>query len=168
MAAQGGPDRSWPMRASARVGRWVVLALLLGPWAAGCAVPRSVVQLNVGRATRFDVLNKVEEILVRHGYVVQERRDTGALVQLATSWTTRAPFEDEAGQGVIECRTRLLVEGRPQGNDMFSVILRAESLALEDGGGEWRPIAATPMFREHVRELANALSLEIDAGVRTR
>ena len=144
----------------------LALALLLA--AAGCALQRNVVQQSVGRATRFDVLNKVEGILNREGYTVQERRDTGALILLATSWQTRQPLDDEARQGITECRTRLLIEGRPQGNDMFSVVLRAETTGTVGGDGVWKPLPATDEFRARVRELAGALALEIDAGMRTR
>jgi hypothetical protein len=148
-------------------------ARLLGPLAllflsAACALQSNLIQLDVGRATRFDVLNRIETILNREGYTVQARRDTGALIQLETSWTTRAPFEDEADQGITEGRTRLVVEGRRQGNDIYAVVLRAENSVLAGESGEWKPLSPTPMFREHVREVSNALALEIDAGVRTR
>lgn len=153
------------MAASRGAGARVSLALLA--LLAGCALQSNLTQLEVGRASRYDVLNKVEGVLNREGYTVQERRDTGALIQLASSWTTRAPFEDEAGRGVTECRTRIVVEGRRQGNDLFAVVVRAENSA-QDEAGVWKALPPTPMFRAHVRELSNALALEIDAGVRTR
>ncbi|MSR36826.1 MAG: hypothetical protein EXR95_09350 [Gemmatimonadetes bacterium] len=149
-----------------RAGSRTSLALL--SLLAGCALQSNLIQLDVGRASRFDVLNKVEGVLNREGYAVQERRDTGALIQIASSWTTRAPFYDEAERGVTECRTRILVEGRRQGSDLFAVVVRAENSAQEGDTGVWKALTPTPMFRAHVRELSNALALEIDAGVRTR
>jgi hypothetical protein len=143
------------------------VSLTLFALLAGCALQSSLIQLDVGRASRFDVLNKVEAVLGREGYTVQERNDTGALIQMVSSWTTRAPFEDEADRGVTECRTRILVEGRQQGNDLFAVVVRAENSA-QDETGVWKALPPTPMFRAHVRDLSNALALEIDAGVRTR
>jgi hypothetical protein len=132
-----------------------------------CALQSNLIQLDVGRASRFDVLNKVEAILNRGGYTVQERRDTGSLIQLGTSWTTRQPFEDEAARGATESRTRVLVEARRQGNDTYAVVVRAENSTLAEDG-VWKALPPTPMFREHVRELSSALALEIDSGVRTR
>jgi hypothetical protein len=132
-----------------------------------CALQSNLIQLDVGRASRFDLLDKVEAILNREGYTVQERRDSGSLIQIGTSWTSRQPFEDEAARGATEGRTRILVEARRQGNDIYAVVLRAENSTLAEDGA-WVALPATPMFREHVRELSNALALEIDAGVRTR
>jgi hypothetical protein len=144
------------------------LALLL-PLASGCALQSNLIQMEVGRASRFDVLNRVEALLTREGYVVQERRDSGSLIQLATSWTTRQPFEDEADRGATEARTRITVEARRQGNDIFAVVLRAENSVLTDtDAGVWKALPPTDMFRGHIRELSSALALEIDAGVRTR
>jgi hypothetical protein len=141
---------------------WILAAVLL---ASGCAAAGNLVRYDVGRATRFDILDKVERTLTREGYTVQERRDTGSTIQLATSWTTRAPFDDEPD--AIDCRTKLTVDARSEGHDMYSVVLRAENLAL-DQSGEWKPTPASAMLQAHVKELANQLALEVDSGVRTR
>lgn len=147
-------------------------ALLLALAAAGCAsggANGSVAQLAVGRATRPDVLDKVPRILDQQGYQVQERRDTGNLIQYMTSWVTREPFDDEASRGATECRTRLTFEGRQQAGDTYAVALRAESMMRRQTmDEEWVTLAPTPMFRAHLREVADALALEIDMGVRTR
>jgi len=149
------------------VAGWGVAGLLLSLGA--CALQSNLIQMDVGRASRFDVLDKVERILNLQGYTVQERRDTGSLIQLATSWTTRPPFDDEVEKGATEARTRVIVEARQQGNDLFAVVLRAENSVLTEGiDGTWKALPPTEMFRGHVRELSNALALEIDSGVRTR
>jgi hypothetical protein len=155
------------MTRSARPQRRLVLGLLA--LLSACAVQSNLIQVDVGRASRYDVLNKIETILTREGYTVQERRDSGSLIQLGTSWTTRQPFEDEAARGVTEARTRVSIEARRQGNETFSVVLRAENSVLTDSGdGVWKALPPTTMFREHVRELSTALALEVDSGVRTR
>src|SRR2546423_269385 len=137
----------------ARVHQLALCLLLL----AGCALQKNVVRASVGRATRFDVLNRVEGVLNRYGYTVQGRRDTGTTIQLITGWQNRAPFEDEAGRGATECRTRLTVDARPQGNDMFAVILRAEN-EIQAADGSWKPDAPAEMFRAHVADVSNALA----------
>lgn len=155
------------MTASTGALRGLTLAAL--SLAAGCALQSSAIQLAVGRATGFDVLSRAEGVLSRQGYTVQERRNSGSLIQLATSWTTRSPFDDEAAQGATECRTRLLIEARRQGSDLYAVVLRAENTALTDAaGGVWKALPPTLSFRGHIQDISNALALEIDAGVRTR
>jgi hypothetical protein len=137
---------------------------------AGCAsAPRNVVQIPVGRATRPDILDKAPRILDQRGYQVQEQRDTGNMIRYMTSWVTRAPFSDEASRGAVECRTRLTFEARKGAGETYAVTLKAESTMLRQGFEEaWVDLPATPMFREHMRSVSDALALEIDMGVRTR
>jgi hypothetical protein len=143
----------------------VVLILAL----TGCASsPRNLV-LSVGRGTRPDIVDKAPRILDQRGYEVQEVRDTGTMIQYMTTWVTRAPFDDEASRGATECRTRLTFEARRAAGDTYTMTLRAESTMQRMGfEGAWVDLAPSPMFREHVRSVSEALALEMDMGVRTR
>ncbi|MSR36192.1 MAG: hypothetical protein EXR95_06040 [Gemmatimonadetes bacterium] len=157
------------MNRSALLSRSIVLAALVAA-AEGCASgPRNVMRLDVGRASRPDVVDKVPRILDQQGYEVQERQDTGNVIRYMTSWVTRAPFEDEAARGAQECRTRLTVEARLAAGGTFGVSLSAES-TMQRGSfdGAWVNLPPTPMFREHMSAVSEALALEIDMGVRTR
>lgn len=145
------------------------LALLVLAATACATGGPSVAQQAVGRATRPDIVDKVPRILDQQGYQVQESRDTGNAIQYMTSWVTRAPFDDEVSRGAAECRTRVTFEARKIGGETYSVSLRAESMMRRQGlDGGWVSLEATPMFREHLREVGEALALEIDMGVRTR
>jgi hypothetical protein len=137
---------------------------------AGCASgPRNVLRMAVGRASRPDVLDKAPRILDQQGYEIQERRDTGQMIQYMTSWVTRAPFDDEAGRGAVECRTRLTLEARLGAGDTYALTLRAENMMQRQSmDGAWVDMVPTPMFREHMQTVSEALALELDMGVRTR
>ena len=136
----------------------------------GCATPRrNQVQMDAGRATRPDIMEKVARILDQQGYEVQERRDTGNVIQYMTSWTTRAPFEDEAMGGAFECRTRVTFEARKGAGDTFAISLKGENTIQRASFlDEWVSLPPTPMFRDHIREVADAIAIEVDVGVRTR
>ena len=150
--------------------RGLVLAAALA--AAGCAGGRAnlgATRVAVGRASRPDVLDKVPRILDQQGYEVQERRDMGTLIQYTTSWVTRDCFQDEIDRGAVECRTRLTFEGRQEAAQTYNVSLRGESMMQRRTmSQEWVALAPTDLFRAHLREIADALALEIDMGVRTR
>jgi hypothetical protein len=144
------------------------LALLLALGACASSGRSNVLQTDVGRATRPDILDKVPRIMDQQGYEVQERRDTGNVIQYMTSWITRTPFDDEQNRGATEVRTRLTLEAREQGNGFYAVTLKGENTMLRAFDGQWVNMAPTTMFRRHLNELTEALSLEIDMGVRTR
>ena len=146
----------------------LVLALTLALTACASTGRSNVLQTDVGRATRPDILDKVPRILDQQGYEVQERRDTGNVIQYMTTWVTRAPFEDEENRGATECRTRLTLEAREQGNGFYAVTLKAENTMQRSLDGQWVNLAPTTMFRRHLRDVTEALALEINMGVRTR
>ena len=137
---------------------------------AGCATGRgNMVKVDAGRATRLDILDKVSRILYQQGYEVQERRDTGTVIQFVTAWTTRAPFPDEASRGAFECRTRVTFEARRGAAEIYAISLRAEnSVSTTEFGADWSSPPPTQMFREHIRDVADAIALEVDMGVRMR
>lgn len=151
-----------------RKSRSLALVLTLATTACAAGAPNSM-QLAVGRATRPDIIDKVPRILDQQGYQVQESRDTGNVIQFMTSWVTRAPFEDEINRGAAEARTRVTFEARQTGGEFYSISLKAENQMLREGfSGQWVSLEPTPMFREHLRNVSEAVALEVDMGVRTR
>ena len=148
--------------------RTLAAVLLLSTAACATGQPFAT-NLAVGRATRPDIIDKVPRILDQHGYQVAEVRDTGNVIQYMTSWITRDPFEDEVSRGASEARTRLTFEARQQGGEFYNVTIKAESMMQRAGfEGGWVNLEATPMFRQHLRDVADAVALEVDMGVRTR
>jgi hypothetical protein len=148
--------------------------IVLGLTGCGSAsLPRDVLRYDVGRGSRGDIELVIPEMLVRHGYTIQLRRNTEALLYFETAWLNREPFEDEVRQCEVECRTRIIVEARRQGGEIFSVTLRAEN-AFRAGPGmvtrspeaEWNALPPTPKFRDHVAKISSDIGDRIDAGVR--
>jgi hypothetical protein len=146
---------------------------LVGAACAPASLQRDVLRHDLGRGTRGDIELVIPEMLIRAGYAMALRRDTGALLYYETAWHVRQPFEDEADQCARECRSRIIVEARRQGGDLYSVSLRAENSSLTgastenpSGGAVWTPILPSPQFRDHVSELSSAIGMRIDAGVR--
>lgn len=164
--------RPRPLRADGRSPARRVGALALAAALAGCAsasLQRDLVRVDVGRGTRPDIERAVPEMLNRHGYRMQDRRDTGNLLYYETAWLNRAPLEDEADRCPEECRTRIVVEARERGSAIYAVSLRVENMALVVAEStQWVALPPSAMFRDHIDELTSAIALEIDAGVRLR
>jgi hypothetical protein len=156
--------------------RNLVASALVIPILAGCgsaSLPRDVLRFDVGRGSRGDIERAIPEMLIRHGYAIQQQRDTGSLLYFETAWLNREPFEDEAGLCSLECRTRIIVEARRQGGEIYSVTLRAENTFLQQpsmitpiGEQVWNPLPPTEKFREHINEISTDIGDRIDAGVR--
>jgi hypothetical protein len=156
--------------------RRLLWGAILIPALVGCgsaSLPRDVVRFDVGRGSRGDIELVIPETLIRHGYAIQQRRDTGTLLYYETAWLNREPFEDEVEQCALECRTRIIVEARRQGGDIYSVTQRAEntfleapSMASSTGEPVWNPLPPTEKFREHIGQITEGISMRIDAGVR--
>jgi hypothetical protein len=148
----------------------LMLAAMLAAACAGGSLSRDAVREDLGRGSRGDIELVIPEMLIRAGYTIQLRRDTGSLLYYETAWHVRQPFEDEAEQCSRECRSRIIVEARRQGGELYSVTLRAEnsSLVQSDPTADavWTAIESSPQFREHVSELSETIAMRIDAGVR--
>jgi hypothetical protein len=153
-----------------RLARGGLLALAVAA-CAPASLQRDVLRHDLGRGSRGDIQAILPELLIRAGYTIQQRRDTGSLLYYETAWHVREPFDDETGPCTLDCRSRVVVEARRQGGELFSVMLRAENSALVQGADAssepvWTPLPPSPLFREHVSELSESIGMRIDAGVR--
>ena len=158
-----------------RPGRWLTASglLLTAVVTTGCAggsLSRDALRHDLGRGSRGDIELVIPEMLIKAGYAIQLRRDTGSLLYYETAWHVRQPFDDEVDQCTRECRSRIIVEARRQGGELYSVSLRAENSSLVQtdpaASAVWMPIDSSEKFREHVSELSETIGLRIDAGVR--
>lgn len=140
---------------------------------AGATLNRSAVESKIGRATFRDIMVEVPEIFGANGFSIHESRRTGRGVFFETNWRGRAPFDDEAEQGADRARTRLVLNARRAGGDIYTLRIRAENevrgvpgASGPAGGSRWGKIPATGMYREYVRDLFMQIKLRVDAGVR--
>jgi hypothetical protein len=158
------------VRISRTVPWFPAFSVLITAACAGGSLSGDAIRQDLGRGSRGDIEAVIPEMLIRAGYTIQLRRDTGALLYYETAWHVRQPFEDEVEQCARECRSRIIVEARRQGGEIYSVALRAEnsSLLQSDPATDavWTPIQSSEQFRKHVSELSESIGMRIDAGVR--
>lgn len=143
--------------------------LLLMALGCGGGALRGTEIRDIGRGTQPDIASAVPEELANHGYVLSTYTETTTRLYWETSWLLREPFEDESQRGVDQIRTRVIIRAQRGASDLFLVTLRMENYAtglLPDD--QWHPMPSTEAFRDHVRSLADAIQIRIDAGMRTR
>lgn len=157
-------------RTSTRVGRCALpAALMLAAEGCGGASLRGTEVHDIGRGTRVDITSAVTEEIANFGYALNTYTETTTRLYWETSWLIREPFGDESARGVEQVRSRVIIRARRGASDLFLVTLRVENYGAGSGAaGEWYPLVSTEQFQEHVRSLANALQIRIDAGMRTR
>lgn len=138
-------------------------------WACGGASLRGTEVRDLGRGTQRDITLAVQEEIAKHGYLLTTFNETTSRLYWETSWLVREPFEDEVDRGVERVRTRMIVYAQRGASGFFLVTLRTENYATGvTPEGDWAPIESTEMFLDHVRDLATAIQLRIDAGMRIR
>jgi len=118
---------------------------------------------NVGEATANDAQQKTVEVLRKHFYDI-ERQEGPPSIYIITRWRTRVPFDDERELGVVEARTRFIVEARRGSQQLFTVRLRAENEGRTDQ--DFRPVETTPEFREYTTEVSSELRTVLLMGIR--
>lgn len=146
-------------------------ALLLGSTIA-CAGSGSLgsASWDGGIATETDALQAPQKILRDNQYVIERTQGSPDILVL-TRWHFRSPLPEEEALGLVETRTRFIVEGRPRtrnpsGTDLFSIRIRVENEGRASTSGNWVPIEMTSDFRDYARRIATAISDEIEMGTR--
>jgi hypothetical protein len=130
----------------------------------------------VGRGSFRDIMVEVPAVLQRYGYAIYQNRPTSSTLYLETGWQERAPFDDEAEEGVEYARTRFIARGRKAGPTMYTLTISAENQVMtppdttpETAGRpatEWSVMAPTDMYRSYVREITTEIEMKVDAGLR--
>jgi hypothetical protein len=158
-----------------------LLLVLLPQTAAlvGCAgglARLGTIDHSVGRGSFRDIMVEVPAVLERYGYAIYENRPTNSTLYIATGWQERAPFDDEAEEGVEYARTRFIARGRKAGPTMYTLTISAENQVMtppdstpETTGRpatEWSVMAPTDMYRSYVREITTEIEMKVDAGLR--
>lgn len=127
---------------------------------------------TVGTATALDFKTKTPRILSRHQFEIAREEESTDLIYLETYWKSRAPFDDEAEQGIVDARLRLMVNARSRGrgamrHDMYTVRIDAENMVQYRGEEGWEYEPAGEMLRSYISRIADELKAELDMGVRT-
>ena len=83
--------------------------LLLAMACAGSLASLGSIEQTIGRASYHDILTEVPQAFRRNGYAIYQSRETPSTIYIETNWQDRAPFEDEAGLGADNARTRFRI-----------------------------------------------------------
>lgn len=178
LPARGRPTAA-PFGSVSRPGRSRRRTILLGCGAlllAGCGgtlADLGGTQQTIGRATHRDISVEIPATLIRWGYAIYQRRDTGSSLHIETGWQERAPFEDEAALGAKGARTRFIAQARQAGPAVYTLRLISENeVSLPDSTGYldpdgWSRIPATEMYKAYVQEISTEIELKVAAGLRT-
>jgi len=128
---------------------------------------------NVGTATSYDVRDKTQRLIYKHHYVVFRAEESQDMIYFETEWKDRAPFQDEEEGGILEARTRFILEARPRiraevagSSDLNNVRLIFENLVLRESSPEWIYLPMTAMCKSYVRRIADDLIIDFRTGFR--
>jgi len=130
----------------------------------------------VGRGSFRDIMVEVPAVLQRYGYAIYQNRPTSSTLYIETGWQERAPFDDEAAEGVEYARTRFVARGRKAGPTMYTLTISAENQVMTPAdtapetasrpATEWSVMPPTDMYKSYVREIATEIEMKVDAGLR--
>ena len=147
-------------------------ALLVACATSGSGGSATTLREQLGSATPGDLSRKTRLVFERFQFEI-ERQDSSTTYQVYESrWKGRYPLQDEVDSGVTEAMTRLIVRARARGGggigstDVRVVEFVAENMVRVGEEPDWRRDLFTPLFREYVGGIAEALRTEFLQGIR--
>ncbi len=157
----------------------LVLVVLASAIGMGCASTSSIknrmnryrYRERIGRVTHLDFRNKSTEILQgRYHYTYERIRDNEGEYYIETFWQQRAPFDDEAEQGVEDVRTKIILTAFPVEFTDPSGLWMSRIECLNEvrlrGSNVWTRIPLTPSARRYFARIADDLRVEFQTGIR--
>ena len=159
-----------------------LLALSILPFAlgAGPALDADVpgephYRKNIGESS-YSVLRTVaDQTYQRNAFLLSEETMVGPpSIRHETQWKVRPPFSDEAAEGALESRTRIIIVSRGRGssggghlsgsNDQrYRLQVRIENQVILDQETGWTEIPATEEFQEWAERFARDLEADLRA-----
>lgn len=127
---------------------------------------------DLGITTNIGFREEAERILIRkHQYIVQVFEESLDRSYLETDWKDRLPFEDEAKTGVVQAKSRIILEGRSRvrgtATATLKVKFRGENMLLYENSPTWE--IAGPMSqlsKEYFKAMANEIKTEYSTRTR--
>lgn len=131
----------------------------------------STYSADLGTATAYDFRDKTGRLLARYQFSVYRFEETTDLIYLETEWKNRYPFDDEIDQGIVEARTRLIIQARPRiqtptGSDLNTVKLVAENLVRFQNSAQWQRVPMSKQLRAYLKRFVDELQTEFRTGFR--
>ncbi len=127
----------------------------------------STVQRDIGRATYQDVQDGVEKILItKNAYSIVRFEENDRTIWFETEWKTTAAMESERAEGIVQVRTRIVIEGRRSTNNTFRLRFTASCESLRDGSREWERLPVSEERESTITRMLSDLDMELRSGVR--
>ena len=149
--------------------RAVAIALVI---LAGCsgAYRGGNIQRSLGNASAQDAMTRVTRVLNLYQFEIERQESTPQQLTVQTRWKRRAPFTDEALEGISAAETRVTITGRfrietVQGA-LYAIDLELENRVQRMDAGDWIDNAATRQYRTYADSLVKTLQRELSLGVR--
>jgi hypothetical protein len=127
---------------------------------------------SIGTATRYDFTDKAQYVLVsKHRYEIEDVRDGTESITFETKWMERVPFDDEAQQGIIGARTKVILEARArtrgglEARALYTVRFRGETMVQFINDESWVTESLSPQAHEYLRSISRELEAEYRAGM---
>jgi hypothetical protein len=170
----GRHRRVWtPSHIAALLGTPAALLLLA---CSGTLARLGTVEHTIGRASAHDIMTEVPAVLRRHGYAIYEAREDGSNLYIETGWQDRAPFDDEAEQGVDYARTRFIARARMSAPGIYELRISAENQVRPGRnassnikvreGLNWGTMLPTKDFKTFVDDVTGEIEMRVAAGLR--
>lgn len=127
---------------------------------------------NVGPVTAYDLQDKTTILLNKYQYQVERDEATGDRRYIETMWKYRNPHADEASQGVVSSRDRLILHATPRvrgtggGTGLSRVRLVCETMVQFQGSEVWQRVPMTDMCKDYFKKVANDFKSEYSTGMR--
>lgn len=128
------------------------------------------IQRSLGNATAQDAMTRVPRVLNLFQYDIERQESSPQLLTVQTRWKRRAPFTDEALEGISAAETRVTVTGRfrletAQG-PLYAIDVELDNRVQRMDAGDWIDNAATRQYRTYADSLVKTLQRELALGVR--
>jgi len=155
-----------------------MLLFLVALLQAGCAgtagkerMSQVVYTADLGIATSFDFRDKTERFLSKYQYQIQRYEEFGDRLYIETIWKDRIPFEDEQELGIVEARSRFILQAVPRvrtgaGTKLNRVQFTGQNQLRFQGSDVWAAGPLTKMSRAYFSKCADDLRTEFRSGIR--
>lgn len=127
---------------------------------------------DLGLTTSVVLSEQAERILIRkHHYQIQIFDQSMDRSYFETAWKDRLLFDDEREAGVIQAKSRIILEGRARlrasVGSTLRVKFRGENQLLYQTTGNWETGSEImPLCKEYFKEIANDLKTEFSTRIR--
>ncbi|MGH7457172.1 MAG: hypothetical protein ACRENG_37830 [bacterium] len=153
----------------------LLMMLVIGGCAASSSGSKSAslkYTADLGTATTFDFREKSQRALNKYQYVIERFEEYGNILYLETQWKDREVFADEQTSGVVEAKSRIILEARPFTRSSAGVTklnkveFAGENLVIFENTQTWASVPMTPMCKAYFKRFADDLRTEFRTGFR--